>query len=60
MQTDGNFVVYNEGGIAVWATGTGGSSGAFLVLQDDGNLVVRDSSGMRSGLYFDEATTGAA
>lgn len=43
MQTDGNFVVYSSSGQAVWNTGTV-SAGAYLSLQDDGNIVVRRAS----------------
>jgi aqualysin 1 len=45
MQTDGNFVVYNSAGAAVWASGTGGNPGAFLRVQSDGNVVVYSGSG---------------
>jgi hypothetical protein len=44
MQTDGNLVVYNSAGKALWASGTGGHSGAqahfTLDLQNDSNLVI--------------------
>ena len=43
MQPDGNFVVYdNRTGTdkAIFNTGTQGNNGAFLALQQDGNLVV--------------------
>ncbi len=43
MQYDGNFVVYYNspiGRVVVWHTYTAGNSGAFLALQQDGNLVV--------------------
>lgn len=44
MQSDGNFVFYNNSlTTAVWATSTS-SSGAYLDLQDDGNVVVYNSS----------------
>ncbi len=39
MQGDGNLVV-RQGGTAKWNSGTAGSSGAFLDLQDDDNLVI--------------------
>ena len=45
IQQEGNLVVYNAGGTAIWHNGTGGHPGAFLTLQDDGNLVVYDASG---------------
>lgn len=41
MQGDGNLVVYNPGGRAIWQSGTPGTgSNNRLVLQGDGNLVV--------------------
>ncbi|SNT56307.1 hypothetical protein [Actinacidiphila glaucinigra] len=40
MQTDGNFVGYDNQGKPQWASDTDGNSGAHVVLQDDGNLVV--------------------
>lgn len=43
MQHDGNFVIYdNRDGSAIWATGTFGTSGRKLIMQDDGNLVLYD------------------
>lgn len=46
MQSDGNFVLYSEGTVeyAAWSTGTNGNSYAYLSVQDDGNLVVYNSS----------------
>ncbi|MFN7981113.1 MAG: hypothetical protein U0Q11_04595 [Vicinamibacterales bacterium] len=46
MQTDGNFVLYNEGATEypAWQTHTHGNSGSYLNIQDDGNLVVYNSS----------------
>lgn len=40
MQTDGNAVLYDTSDAAIWASNTGGSPGAYLALQDDGNLVI--------------------
>lgn len=40
MQTDGNFVVYDQSGNAVFAAGTAGNPGSRLVLQNDGNFVI--------------------
>lgn len=40
MQSDGNFVVYDYNNTAIWNTQTGGHPGAFLVVQDDSNLVL--------------------
>ena len=43
MQSDGNFVVYGDGDI--FATNTDGHIGAFLCIQNDGNLVVYSADG---------------
>jgi hypothetical protein len=40
MQSDGNLVLYNRNNRPLWATMTNGYSGAYFVLQDDGNAVV--------------------
>ncbi|MDG2049913.1 MAG: hypothetical protein P8M78_07100 [Myxococcota bacterium] len=40
FQADGNLVLYDGSGSALWASGTSGTSGAVLSLQEDGNLVV--------------------
>ena len=40
MQSDGNFVVYDSGGVPVFHTSTYGNPGAYLAVRDDGNLVV--------------------
>jgi len=40
MQTDGNFVVYDQSGNAVFAAGTDGNPGSRLVVQNDGNVVI--------------------
>lgn len=40
MQSDGNFVVYDGGGRALWNSVTPGFPGAHLAVQDDGNVVV--------------------
>ena len=44
MQNDGNFVVYNRAGAAVWNSNTAGFPGANLALQDDSNLVLYHAS----------------
>jgi hypothetical protein len=44
MQSDGNFVVYDSSGTAVWWSGTFGS-GAYLAIRDDGGLAVYSSNG---------------
>lgn len=40
MQTDGNFVVFNSSGSAVFSTGTAGTGAVILRVQDDGNFVL--------------------
>ena len=46
MQDDGDFVLYaGDGGAPQWASGTASlGCGAYLDLQNDGNLVLYDSS----------------
>ena len=41
FQDDGNLVVHNSAGKPVWATQTSGHPGAVLVLQADGNVVIK-------------------
>ncbi|MBL8976430.1 MAG: hypothetical protein JNK56_37855, partial [Myxococcales bacterium] len=38
LQSDGNFVLYNACGRPMWASNTVGHAGAWIVLQNDGNL----------------------
>lgn len=45
MQGDGNLVLYDGAGKALWASGTYHHPGADAVMQTDGNLVVYDSTG---------------
>lgn len=45
LQDDGNFVLRNAQGKALWSSGTYGRPGAYLVMQSDGNLVIRDAAG---------------
>jgi hypothetical protein len=45
MQGDGNLVLYGASNSALWASGTSGNPGAYLVLGDDGNLVVDSAAG---------------
>lgn len=45
LQGDGNLVLRNASGAAVWASGTNGMKGQKLNMQGDGNLVLRTSSG---------------
>ena len=44
MQSDGNLVTYEFGGKSTWASHTSGRPGAYLAVQDDGNVVVYDGS----------------
>ncbi len=46
FQSDGNLVIYEGGGQALWAAGTSGTSGAQLRIQGDGNLVIYNGSGL--------------
>lgn len=43
MQTDGNFVIYDYDG-ALWHARTWNNPGAFLVVQNDGNVVIYSSN----------------
>jgi len=43
MHPDGNFVLYAEDGSPVWASGTPGHPGAFVTVQNDGNMVIYQS-----------------
>jgi hypothetical protein len=45
MQTDGNLVLYDKWGDALWSSGTNGQPGVFLRCQDDGNLVMLAPNG---------------
>jgi hypothetical protein len=48
MQHDGNLVLYwtpEYSGRAIYGTGTHGNPGAYLAVQDDGNLVIYSPSG---------------
>ena len=47
MQADGNFVCYDDNGIAYFSTGTG-QRGSSIILQDDGNLVVYGPPGVET------------
>ncbi|MFB8183271.1 hypothetical protein ACFC8N_46330 [Streptomyces sp. NPDC055966] len=65
MQTDGNLVArLNTGkgtGQVVWSTGTSGNTGAYAVMQTDGELVVYKSSGGpgRGGALWSGPADGA-
>jgi hypothetical protein len=43
MQDDGNFVIYDYCGDAIWDSNTHGNPGAYLALQNDGNVVIYSS-----------------
>ena len=46
MQTDGNLVLYNQGGVAVWTSGSQGKGGNRVLLQEsDGLLVLYNPAG---------------
>jgi hypothetical protein len=45
MQSDGNLVLYDGAGKALWASGTDGHPGAWATMQTDGNFVVYPPSG---------------
>lgn len=59
MQGDGNLVVYDLGGMqpghACWASGTNGHAGAYLQLQNDGDLVMYPAMG-DAGVVVDAGT----
>jgi hypothetical protein len=46
MQGDGNLVLYDNKGKAIWATGTNGSGAVVCDMQQDGNLVLYTNSGV--------------
>jgi hypothetical protein len=43
MQTDGNLVIYDQGGQPIWASNTRGSGGVRAIMQTDGNFVIYKS-----------------
>lgn len=45
VQSDGNAVIRDSRGTAVWSSGTSGNPGAVLSLQTDGNVVLRSAAG---------------
>src|SRR4030095_10397331 len=40
-QGDGNLVIYDDGGTAIWASNTAGSVGGECIMKGDGNLVIQ-------------------
>lgn len=47
FQTDGNLVAYeNNTGFAMWSSKTNGNPGATLTVQNDGNVTIKNSSGV--------------
>ncbi|QUI20842.1 lectin [Vallitalea pronyensis] len=55
MQTDGNLVMYNQFGFALWSTGTVGARVDKLIMQTDGNLVMYAANGH---VYWQTHTQG--
>ncbi len=54
LQTDGNFVVYDVNGVALWNSGTAGSGAERLELEDDGRIIIWKSawnSGTSTGQF---------
>jgi len=51
MQTDGNFVLYNASGQALWSSATSGSGAQIVRVQDDGNLVLYAVTKIAGGVY---------
>ena len=51
MQTDGNFVLYNAGGQALWSSVTSGSGAGIVRVQDDGNLVLYALTQVAGGVH---------
>lgn len=47
MQGDGNFVLYTASNVPLFHTRTNGRAGAYLAVQDDGNLVVYQGGAAR-------------
>lgn len=44
MLTNGNLVLYMEGNVELWSSGTTGNPGAHVRMQNDGNLVIYQDS----------------
>lgn len=59
FQPDGNFVLYNKNGKAVWSSGTSKNTDAYLMMQDDGNLVIYKENGKAIWSSGTSGKTGA-
>jgi hypothetical protein len=57
MQADGNLVLYNHYGGALWATGTVGNPGAFLQVQANGSMGVVAADN-RTQLFYATGSVG--
>jgi hypothetical protein len=60
LQGDGNFVMYNADGQGIWSSGTllyEGLSKPYIVVQDDGNVVLYDE-GSGSAIWSTETYQG--
>jgi hypothetical protein len=40
MQGDGNLVIYGPGDVPIWFSNTAGHPDSFLIVQNDGNVVI--------------------
>ncbi len=47
MQMDGKFVVYQNGGVALWSSPTGGTGANRIAVQSDGNVVAYAPTGAK-------------
>ena len=56
MQADGNLVLYNQNGEALWSTGTQTNPGAFLRLQANGYLGVLNANNTTQLFYATNST----
>ncbi len=61
MQPDGNLVMYDQNWHNVWATNTNGNNGAWLIVQDDGNIVMyKNGQTSPNGGFCWASNTGTA
>jgi lambda family phage minor tail protein L len=58
MQTDGNLVIYDKAGTAVWNTGTYNTAAHFAYFQADGNLVLLDNTGVTPIWWLNKGSYG--